>query len=167
MHIRNATMDDLPAIVAIYNASIPGRLATADLEPVNLDDRVAWFNAHTLQHPIWVADYGDVAGWVSLQPFYGRPAYHATAEVSVYVAPSRRRQDIGRTLLAEALRRSPELGLSTLLGFIFGHNEPSLRLFEGLGFQRWGVLPRIADMEGIERDLVIVGKRVGPEAAVL
>ncbi len=55
-------MDDLPAIVAIYNASIPGRLATAVLEPVKLDDRVAWFQAHTPQHPIWVADDGGIAG---------------------------------------------------------------------------------------------------------
>ena len=37
--IRDAARDDLPAIVAIYNASIPGRLATADTEPVTVASR--------------------------------------------------------------------------------------------------------------------------------
>jgi len=32
--IRDARAHDLPAIVAIYNAAIPGRMATADTDPV-------------------------------------------------------------------------------------------------------------------------------------
>ena len=51
--------------------------------------------------------------------------------------------------------------LFVLLGFIFAHNEPSLRLFEKLGFARWGCLPRVAELDGVERDLVIVGLRIG------
>jgi phosphinothricin acetyltransferase len=78
----------------------------------------------------------------------------------VYVTPERQRQGVARYLLSEALRRSPEFSLSTLLGFIFGHNLPSLRLFEGFGFERWALLPRIAELDGVERDLIIVGKRV-------
>jgi L-amino acid N-acyltransferase YncA len=54
----------------------------------------------------------------------------------------------------------PRLGIKTLLGFIFGHNEPSLKLFYSFGFINWGILPKIAQMDGIERDLIIVGKRV-------
>ena len=33
--LRLATLDDLPAIVAIYNSTIAGRMVTADLEPVS------------------------------------------------------------------------------------------------------------------------------------
>src|SRR6185295_19383940 len=40
--IRNADTTDLPAIVDIYNAAIPGRLATADTEPVSLESRQSW-----------------------------------------------------------------------------------------------------------------------------
>jgi len=36
MPIRHATASDLPEIVSIYNASIPGRMATADLAPVSV-----------------------------------------------------------------------------------------------------------------------------------
>jgi phosphinothricin acetyltransferase len=101
-----------------------------------------------------------VAGWLSFQSFYGRPAYHATAEISVYVSPALQRKGIGRKLLARAVERARRLGLKTLLGFIFGHNEASLRLFESFGFQRWGVLPRVAELDGIERDLIILGRRI-------
>jgi L-amino acid N-acyltransferase YncA len=87
--IRDATEDDLPTILAIYNAAIPGRMATADTEPVTVDHRLAWFREHTSTHrPLWVALRDEaIVGWPSFQAFFGRPAYHATAEVSVYVAP--------------------------------------------------------------------------------
>jgi len=162
MTVRDATEDDLAAIVDIYNTAIPGRMATADTAPVTIDARRAWFVEHAPhQRPLWVSvgDHG-VTGWLSFQSFYGRPAYHATAEVSVYVAAGDRRRGIARDLLQRAISRSPALGLRTLLAFIFGHNAPSLGLFEVLGFRRWGVLPRVAELDGIERDLVIMGLRV-------
>ena len=64
------------------------------------------------------------------------------------------------TLLAHAIGQAPRLGLSTFLAFVFGHNVPSLALFERAGFVRWGQLPRVAELDGIERDVVILGRRV-------
>jgi len=164
--IRDATPADLPTIVAIYNAAIPGRMATADTEPVTVESRRAWFAEHRPDlRPLWVASHdGAIVGWLSFQSFYGRPAYRATAEISIYVAAGRRRTGVGRTLLARAIATAPGLGLRTLLGFVFAHNEPSLGLFAGLGFQRWGLLPRVAELDGVERDLVIVGRRLGEPA---
>lgn len=163
MIIRNALESDLPAILTIYNAAIPGRLATADTEPIAVSSRQAWFAEHDATRPLRVAAIDSaVAGWLSFQSFYGRPAYRATAEVSVYVSPDHQRHGIGRALLANAVDAAPRLGLKTLLGFIFGHNEPSLRLFGEFGFQRWALLPRVAELDGTERDLVIVGLRVVP-----
>jgi L-amino acid N-acyltransferase YncA len=160
--IRDAADADLPEIVSIYNAAIPGRLATADTEPVSLASRLGWFAEHgPAHHPIWVAELdGKIAGWLSFTAFYGRPAYQATAEISIYLAPAHQSRGLGRMLLKRAVAEAPGLGLRTLLGFVFGHNAPSLRLFEGLGFARWGHLPRVADLDGIERDLVILGRRV-------
>ncbi len=162
MNIRDATEADLATLVAIYNASIPGRRVTADTQPITIESRRAWFAEHgPQQRPLWVALVDNsIVGWLSFQSFYGRPAYHATAELSVYVAPAYQRRGIGRELLQKAIASSPSLGLRTLLGFIFGHNEPSLRLFESFGFERWGLLPKVAELDGLERDLVIVGRRV-------
>jgi phosphinothricin acetyltransferase len=64
-------------------------------------------------------------------------------------------------LLAQAIGHAPAIGVDTLLGFIFGHNTPSLTLFEKFAFARWGELPRVAALDGVERDLIIVGRRVG------
>ncbi len=160
---RDAVAADLPAIVAIYNSTIAGRQVTADLDPVGVQSRVAWFDAHdAVRRPLWVAERGtDIVGWLSFSDFYGRPAYGASVEVSIYLAESMRGQGLGRTFLKRAIVEAPRFGVKTLLGFIFGHNEPSLRLFERYGFERWGTLPRVASLDGVERDLIIVGLRLG------
>jgi L-amino acid N-acyltransferase YncA len=162
MTIRNATEIDLPAIVAIYNAAIPSRMATADLEPVSIESRVAWFRGRSpVKYPLWVIEVDDaVAGWLSFQCFYGRPAYQKTAEISIYIAPKYHRCGLGRQLLAQAIHQSPSLGLKTLICFIFAHNQPSLKLFETFGFQLWGHLPKVAELDGVERDLAIMGLHI-------
>lgn len=162
MQIRDALADDLPRIVAIYNAAIPGRMATADTAPIVVADRKQWFAEHNREsRPLWVAERsGSIVGWLSYSSFYGRPAYHATAELSIYVAPESRREGVAQTLLARALGEAPRYGVRTLLGFIFAHNLPSVTLFENAGFARWAHLPRVAELDGVERDLLILGLRL-------
>ncbi|HLQ12852.1 MAG TPA: GNAT family N-acetyltransferase [Steroidobacteraceae bacterium] len=163
---RVAVEADLPAIVAIYNETIASRLVTADLEPVSIDSRRAWFADHRrATRPLWVVEQQDATvAWLSFSSFYGRPAYEGTAEVSVYVAGRARRRGIATHLLCAAAAAAPQLGLRTLLGFIFGHNEPSLQLFARSGYEKWGRLPRVAWLDGVERDLVIVGRRIAGAA---
>ena len=160
--VRDARPRDLARIVAIYNEAIPGRRATADTEPVSVASRQVWFDEHTPHwRPLWVAECdGVVVAWLSFQSFYGRPAYAATAEISVYVSGAAQRGGLGRLLLGRAVEHAPSLDLTTLVAFVFGHNGPSLRLFEGAGFTRWGHLPRVARLDGIERDLLILGRRI-------
>jgi len=160
---RTATRSDLPQIVEIYNSTIPSRLATADTESVSVESRVHWFEEHTPnRRPLWVMENaGRVVAWLSFSTFYGRPAYAKTAELSVYVHEAFRKRGFGSYLLTQALAHAPALEVDTLLGFIFGHNEPSLALFQRFGFLRWGELPRVAALDGVERDLIIVGRRVG------
>jgi L-amino acid N-acyltransferase YncA len=160
--IRDAVLADLPRIVEIYNSTIPGRMVTADTEPVSVESREKWFYEHSPNfRPLWIMDYqGQVCGWLSFQSFYGRPAYNATAEISIYIDHTFRGKGLGSYFLEKALEACPKLKIKTLLGFIFGHNQPSLKLFYGYGFEKWGYLPRIAEFDGIERDLIIVGKRI-------
>ena len=159
---RPATREDLERIVEIYNSTIPSRMVTGDTEPVPVADREGWFAEHDpVTRPLWVAEEGSLcAGWLSLSSFYGRPAYRATVEVSLYVDQNHRRRGLGSYLLSEAISVAPGIGIETLLGFIFGHNQPSLSLFHRFGFAQWGCLPRVARMDGIERDVVILGRRV-------
>lgn len=170
MQIRLAVESDLPAIIEIYNAAIPTRLATADLDPISVESRRAWFRSHDDRYPVWVITIGDrdiqgdrneqIIGWLSFQMFYGRPAYHKTAEVSIYIDPHHQGKGLGKKLLSHAIANCPTLNISKLVGFIFAHNTASLRLFADFGFEQWGFLPEIAELDGIEQSLMIFGKRI-------
>ena len=166
LHHRFARFDDLAAIVAIYNSTIASRQVTADLTEISVASREGWFHEHTPDfRPLWVveADLGngtEVVGWMSFSDFKKRAAYDGTVEVSVYLAPAARGQGIGAYCLQLAEDYAPTIGVNTLLGYIFGHNTPSLRLFEKFGYAQWANMPRIATLDGIERDLIIVGKRL-------
>lgn len=163
LHYREAVQNDLPIIVEIYNSTIPTRMVTADTEPVTVESRQKWFEEHSsLKRPLWVIENADdeIVGWISFQSFYGRPAYDATAEISIYLHPQQRGKGLGKEALSYSMEQAAKLGIKTLLGFIFSHNEPSLKLFRHFGFEDWATLPNIAVLDGQEHGLKILGKRV-------
>jgi L-amino acid N-acyltransferase YncA len=162
MIIRDATEADLPAIIEIYNAATATRTSTARLQPVSVKERLPWFRRHSPNaFPLWVVEIDrQIAGWLSFHEFIQRPAYNGAAEISVYVNEKFRRRGIGRQLLEKAIADAPRVKARTLVGYVLGHNEASLRLFEQSGFEWWGRLPRIARFEESERDLVIVGRHI-------
>ncbi len=165
MQIRLATEADLPAIVDIYNQSIPGGWSTADTTPIAVADRVAWFsNFDSARRPIWVAEVdGAVVATAYLSSFYaGRPAYNATAEISVYIATAHQKQGIGRRFKEWVIAQCPRLGITTLLSMYFDHNAATAKLNEALGFVQFGHLPEIATVQGTVRGLVISGLRIPP-----
>jgi len=159
---RLARQEDLTAIVAIYNSTVASREVTADTEPVSVASRQAWFDEHHPdKRPLWVAERdGVVIGWLSYSNFYGRPAYAGTAELSIYLHEKARGLGLGRYFLEQAIAFAPSIKVHTLLGFVFGHNIASLKLFEVFAFERWANMPGVATLDGVERDLVILGKRV-------
>jgi phosphinothricin acetyltransferase len=158
--IRDAVEADLPPIIQIYNSTVPTRMVTAELEPTTVEARLQWFREHSPeQYPFWVAEWdGRVIGWLDFKRFLPRCAYRGTAEISVYVDENFRGRSVGQRLLQHAITRAPSLGITALVGLIFGHNEPSLKLFERLGFERWAFLPGVAQLDGVQRDLVMLGQ---------
>lgn len=154
-----AKLSDLVRIVEIYNSTIPGRMVTADLEPITVESRLAWFDEHTPGHrPLWVLkEEQNIIAWLSFQSFHSRPAYNATAEISIYIDAGYRGQGIGSLLMRKALAECPRLGIRNVVGLVFGHNAPSLALLKKFGFEEWGRLPRVAVLDGVERDLVMIG----------
>jgi L-amino acid N-acyltransferase YncA len=157
-----ATLDNLPKIVETYNSTIASRLVTADLEPVTIDSKLTWFNAHNLTtRPLWIVNCdNEYGGWMSFNSFYGRPAYDGCVEVSIYLEEKYRGNGLGKACLQKAINEAPKLNIHSLLGFIFGHNTPSLNLFYQFGFINWANFPEIANMDGVMRDLIIVGRKV-------
>ena len=146
--IRAAETDDLPRIVAIYNEAVAER-TTADLEPVSVSSRRDWLASHDPSAwPVRVAVRGgDLVGWSSLSPHRpGRAAVRRTAEVSYYVAGAARRGGVGRALLDDAIRVARALGFRSLFAILLEDNAPSVALLERFGFERWGLLPDVAEL---------------------
>jgi len=160
LQFRHAQLEDLPTIVEIYNSTIPSRMVTADTAPITLESRIGWFHAHDpLKWPLWVVEQNqEILGWIGFEHFYDRPAYNQTAEISIYIAQESRGKKIGAQILEFAESQAKEIGITVILGFIFAHNIPSLRLFKKLGYHEWGNLPDIALLDGERKGLKILGK---------
>jgi phosphinothricin acetyltransferase len=158
-----AGMEDLPTIVEIYNSTIASRMVTADTEPVSVESRKNWFLAHNSEKwPLWVVEIeGEPIGWLSFASFYDRPAYNQTAEISIYLHEKWRGKKLGPLILEYAEKQGKIRRFTTLLGFIFAHNIPSLKLFERNGYKEWAFLPEIALLDGERKGLKILGKPIG------
>ena len=99
--------------------------------------------------------------WLSFTDFYGgRAAYAGTAELGIYVDARARGRGVGRALVGRAVVAAPGLGIDRLLATIFAHNAPSVALFERYGFTRWGLLPGIAVLDEVRRDVVLLGREL-------
>ena len=163
MLIRLAHIDDLPAIVEIYNQSIPSQQSTGDTRPLRVEDRITWFHEHRAdEYPIFVADAeGQVAGWCSLSAYRpGRAALRFTAEISYYIGYAYQRQGVGTALVEHALAACPTLGIHHLFAIVLEGNQASLRLLEKMGFAQWGYLPRVANFDGKEIGHLYYGRHV-------
>lgn len=163
LKFRNAELADLNTIVAIYNSTIASRMVTADVEEVSVESKVQWFKEHNEEtRPLWIVEDGDgqIVGWVSFSSFHERAAYSGTVEVSIYLDESCRGKGYGKTILQYCIDNAGKFGVNNLVALIFLHNEPSLKLFRYFGFEDWGTLPDVAILDGIERSLKILGKRI-------
>lgn len=144
MRIRPATIEDVPAITAIYNHAVLTSTVSFDLEPKSAEDREQWLTRREPQHPVLVADDdGRVAGWGALSRFAERPAWNATAEISVYVDEAYRRQGLGRALSLGLLEIAPRLGLHAILARICTENLGSITMVRSLGFAEAGTVHEV------------------------
>tara|TARA_B100000676_G_C18056445_1_gene834738 strand:- start:1569 stop:2099 length:531 start_codon:yes stop_codon:yes gene_type:complete len=160
--IRNAAESDLEAIVDAYNTSIDSRNSTCDTQYVSAESRRTWLLSATESRPIWVAELDSkVVGYLSFSNFMNdRPGYSITADMGLYIHSDYHGMGVGKALLGKAIDYCPSVGIETIATTIFDSNEASKKLFFGFGFEQWGHMPRVARLDGIEKDLIMVGLRI-------
>jgi phosphinothricin acetyltransferase len=134
--IRDATENDLPEILEIYNEVILHTTAVYDYEPHTLEMRHQWFKTKQEQgFPVFVAtENGNLVGLSSIGPFRAWAAYKYSVENSVYVASSCRGKGIGKLLLPPLIKAAGVLKLHTIIAGIDATNEASLKLHGHFGF---------------------------------
>lgn len=135
MAIREVRAADAPRIAAIYNHYVRETVVTFEEEPV-ADGEMARRIAETVAgYPwfVWEAD-GEIAGYAYASSWKRRSAYRFCAECTIYLAPERTGQGIGRALYPALIAAMRAMGLHTAIGGISLPNPASIALHEKLGF---------------------------------
>ena len=134
--VRQATEEDIPSILDIYNDAILNTTATFDTEPQTLEEKLAWLRETVHPYAVLVAERGgEVVGWASLRRFRQKAAYRYTAENSVYVRKDCFGEGIGAALMRRLVEVGAANGFHTIIAGIAGDNPASVRLHEQLGFE--------------------------------
>ena len=163
MDIRIAEVKDLEVMVEIYNQAIVAGKNTADTTPFLTHERKEWFERHTPDHyPIFVAEDSEkVVGYLTIGPYRsGRNALRYTGEVSFFVHFKHHRQGIASNLLKYAIDMCPMLEIKTLFAILLDVNEGSVEILKKFGFEEWGHLPKVADLDGVEMGHLYYGLRI-------
>jgi phosphinothricin acetyltransferase len=137
--VRPASEADLPAILEITNEQVLNGTATFDLEPRSMEQQLEWVKQFSGPYVLLVAeDAGEVVAWGCLHPYGGKPGYRFTTENSVYIREGRRRQGLGRLMLAALVNAAKENGFHTVIARITTDNKASIALHSQLGFREVG-----------------------------
>ncbi len=159
MRIRAATSDDAPALAAIYGHHVLHGFGTFEEVPPGAEEmarRIAAVTGRGLPYLVCELD-GAVRGFAYASPFRTRAAYRYTVEDSVYIAPDRQGQGIGKALLGAVIAACELLGLRQMVAMIGdAANAGSIGLHRSCGFTPAGVLSAAGFKAGRWVDVVIM-----------
>ncbi len=136
IEIRNATANDVPAMLEIYNEIILNTTAVWHYEPHTLEMRKEWFEQRQQEgFPIFVAVEGEkMLGFSSFGSFRPWLGYKKTVENSVYVASDSRGRGVGKLLIPPLIEAAKQIGLHAMVAGIEAENQASIALHEKFGF---------------------------------
>jgi len=142
--IRQASLDDIESICAIYNDAILNTTATFDIYEKTIPEIKAWLLSHDERHPVCVVEIkGSVVAWGSISKCFERAAYADMSEISIYVASAYRRRGLGKRILSWLIEQSRLHKFHTLIGFITGANTASISLLNSCGFTYVGTMKEV------------------------
>jgi L-amino acid N-acyltransferase YncA len=163
LSIRDAALDDAPAIARIYNQGIEDRTATLETQLRSAEERAEWLAAHDERHPVLLAvdRAGAALGWCSLNRFSPRAAYDHVADISVFVARESRGRGVGDAMLTALEARARAIGYHKMVLAAFPTNAPGIRLYQRHGFVTVGTYHEQGMLDGRWVDVVVMEKLLG------
>lgn len=147
---------DWPAVREIYLEGIATRQATFETDAPSWE---IWDASHSPFARLVARKDETVVGWAALSPASSRKVYTGVAEVSVYVARDQRGAGIGRQLMEALSSESEKNGIWTLQAVMFSENAGSVALHQRCGFREVGRRERIAKLDGVWRDTMLLERR--------
>ena len=160
---RIAKKEDWQKVIEIYNQSVLETGRTADTEIQSIESKSDWLNEHLNEkYPILLAEIdGRVIGWCSLSKYRpGRKALESTAEISYYLDKEFQGAGIGSRLIEAAINYAKEHGIKNLMAILLDINRASTKILTKFGFEKWGHLPNIAEINGSICGQFIYGKNL-------
>jgi len=164
--VRQATENDLPQILAIYNEIIANTTAVYYYEPHTLEMRKQWFAERKQQgFPVFVAEEdGMILGMSAIGPFRIPTAYRFTVENTVHVAAAARGRGIGKLLMPPVIEAAGDLNMHAIIAGIDATNEVSLRLHKSFGFEEVAHFKEVGYKFGKWLDLKFLELVITPSA---
>ncbi len=161
--IRAAIPADADSIAKIYAHHVLHGTASFDTRPPSTEywrdkiDEIAgrgW--------PFLIAEiYDAVSGYAYATQFRDRPAYIATCEDSIYIAPELMGRGVGTVLLTALIEAARETGFEQMIAVIGGAEPASVALHAKLGFVEAGRMRavgrkfgRVLDTLYMQRNLI-------------
>ena len=142
VHIRPVTVDDMPAITAIYAVEVTDLVNTYEYEVPSAADMAQRMQDITARgFPYLVATVDDeVAGYAYANSYRARIAYQWTVENSVYVDGRFQGQGVGKALMQALIDECTTRGYRQMIAVIGEPtNTASIKLHERFGFELVGV----------------------------
>jgi phosphinothricin acetyltransferase len=159
MIIRAATAADAGALAEIYGHHVVHGFGTFEETAPSAEEmaeRMAAVTARGLPYLIAEID-GETAGFAYAGPFRARAAYRHTVEDSVYIAPDRQNQGVGKALLTAVIAACEPLGLRQIVAMIGdAANAGSVGVHRACGFTHVGVLHAVGYKAGRWVDVVMM-----------
>ena len=155
--IREMLPEDGKRVLEILKQGIEGGNATFDKEVPSWetwDKKFFKICRYSL-----VDENGVVQGWSAIQPISARVCYKGVAEVSIYLSNEVQGKGLGKVMLQKLILDSEENGFWMLQSGIFPENIASIKIHEKLGFRIIGRREKIAEMNGIWRDVILLERR--------
>jgi len=156
MCIKPMSSDDWPRVREIYVEGIATGQATFETQAPTWEQ---WDASHQPFGRLVVTTEDEIRGWAALSKVSTRQVYSGVAEVSVYVAAASRGQGFGGALLQRLIEEGEKNGIWTFQASIFPENTASIELHRRCGFHPIGRRERIAKLNSVWRDTVLLERR--------
>lgn len=142
--IRQAHLEDFEVIYAAFCHILDdGTTYSYTREEMTPERALAYFMTATGTHCFVVENkQKEMLGFYTIRPNRTGRAKHV-ANASFIVHPGHRRKGVGRAMTKHALGKAKKLGYSSMqFNFVVSTNKVAVKLYESLGFQVVGRLPK-------------------------
>lgn len=168
--LRDAVLDDIPAITAIYRHHVLNGTASFEETPPDADEIANRFNAiraKDMPYLVAILD-GVIVGYCYACTYRPRTAYRHTVENSIYVAPDCVGKGIGSKLMKALVHRC-EAGPWRQMVAAIGDSEnaASIALHERHGFEMVGTFKKVGYKFDRWLDSVLMQRPLGDHNPII